>query len=820
MTNDTPSNRDGDAGSGGKSDGRGGGPLSGLRVLDATTTLGRYAGKLMAEMGADVLRVLPGERGPDLTGPDDPGLLDLWHDNSCTLAPLDLDSERGAGRFRELAAVADIVIEAEGPGVMVGRGLGPDELAAENRSLVQVSLSPQGADGPRAEWRSSDLVAQSLAGYLSVTGDPDNPVALWGRQAGTVTGFFAVVSALAGLHRARATGRGSRIDLSQHQALVSCSEHLLMYWWHREMLEPLGAPIASRQRSLHWVRAFEVVPCKRGACMVSPAAGGLVDLIAWLKARGHAQEVPDDPEVGELLSLIQPMMDALKAAALETDATELFEAGQSLHVPFGESYTVPQVAGCEQHLARGFFRPAAEAAPPALGSAPAIGGEVRLPGPLARFGATPVGGWAWPETVSSDEVLARWSTSGSGADGSSIDAPTTVDDPQDDRPLAGLRVLDFSHVMAGPFATRILADLGAEVIRVQTDERSAGSAANDYPYNIMWARSKRSIQLQMKHERAMEVMRPLVEQADIVIDNFSAGVMASWGAGPEQLAEWNPRVISISMTGCGVDGPWADKVTYAPTIHALCGLTALTGPKGELDCGPGIAFNDHVSGLAGATSLLAALATRDATGRGQHIDLSQLEVGTYLIGPAVVDWMVNGREASSNGNVDPFADHPVNDVFLCADGDWLAVTAFDDDDLARLSSIDGIGPDLVEAGRAENEIRRWAAGVGGSAAQAALQAAGVAAGLVQNARHLTEQDEQLAHRDWLVEVDSSILGRQTTDRHPGQWFSVGGDGTSKPIELRYSGSPYLGEHNFEVYEELLGWDAEQIAIAIGEELIL
>ena len=715
-------------------------------------------------------------------------------------------------------------------------------------------------------------MAQALGGYLSVTGDPDRPVMLWGRQSATVGGFYAALSALAGVHRVRVTGEGSWVDLSLHQAIVSCSEHVLMYWWWPEALAGLGAPIAARQRSLHWVRAFEVVPCKRGACMVSPAAGGLLDLIAWLKERGHAQDVPDDPEVEELLGLVPAMMDALKAAALETDATELFEAGQAMHVPFGESYTVPQVATCEQHVARGFFR--APAGSPAFdgggdrsdgehGSGERLveGGEgvVRLPGPLARFGVTPVGDWRPAVDIEHDEVLARWCRDGgtvapsapaapapapasAGSAGSDpaqvprpVDGPgsagggggTASDGAGEQRPLAGLRVLDFSHVMAGPFATRIMADLGADVIRVQTDERSSGASANDFPYNIMWARSKRSIQLQMKHERATEVLRGLVEQADVVIDNFSAGVMASWGAGPERLAEWNPRIISISMTGCGADGPWADKVTYAPTIHALCGMTALTGPKGELDCGPGIAFNDHASGLTGVTALLAALADRGRTGRGQHIDVSQLEVGTYLCGPAIVDFLATGREATSNGNVDAFADFVVNDVFRCADGQWVAVTVVDEADVARLTAvpaladagvgagIDGRGVDVAAV------LAGWASSIDATEAQALLQSAGVAAGVVQNAAHLTSDDEQLADRDWLVEVDSSIQGSQTTDRHPADWFRGGGPAAGgAPIELSYTGSPFLGEHNFEVYEELLGWDAEQIAIAIGEELIL
>ena len=200
-------------------------------------------------------------------------------------------------------------------------------------------------------------------------------------------------------------------------------------------------------------------------------------------------------------------------------------------------------------------------------------------------------------------------------------------------------------MLAGPFATRVLADLGAEVIKVQTELRSQTSAHNSYPYFAMWNRSKKSIVLNMADPRALAVLRRLVEASDVVAENFSAGVLDEWGAGWSALSRWNPGVTYLSMHGAGEDGPWRDSVTFAPTVHALAGLTAISGPDGRIECGPGVALNDHVSGLAGAVAVLAALESRRHTGRGQHIDLSQLEMASYLIGPAFVDFRSNGREA-------------------------------------------------------------------------------------------------------------------------------------------------------------------------------
>jgi crotonobetainyl-CoA:carnitine CoA-transferase CaiB-like acyl-CoA transferase len=142
---------------------------------------------------------------------------------------------------------------------------------------------------------------------------------------------------------------------------------------------------------------------------------------------------------------------------------------------------------------------------------------------------------------------------------------------------------------------------------------------------------------------------------------------------------WNPRLVYLAMPGCGGDGPWRDFVTYAPTIQALSGLTHLTNPPGRGDVGLGVSLNDHVSGLFGAVALLAALEQRRHTGEGQLIDLSQLEVGTYLAGPALLDYLDSGRPTEPAGNHDAFEDHVPSDVYLCADGEWLAVSARDDD---------------------------------------------------------------------------------------------------------------------------------------------
>ena len=408
-------------------------------------------------------------------------------------------------------------------------------------------------------------------------------------------------------------------------------------------------------------------------------------------------------------------------------------------------------------------------------------------------------------------MLQRWTPS-------STPTPSTS---TGQKPLTGIRILDFTWVLAGPYCTRVLADLGADVIKLQTEERSQGVNSNAFPYFALWNRNKRSVSLKMKHPKALDIFRRMVEQADVIVENFSVGVLERWGIGYDTVRQWNNKIIYLSMAGAGQSGPWRDFVTYAPTIHALCGLTYLTNPPDRQDIGLGCAYTDHLSGLAGALALLEALEARRRTGTGQLIDLSQLEVGAYLVGPAFADLLSNGREAHPQGNQDAFCDYVPNNIYRCLNNEWLALTCRDDSEWNRLCQATG-HPTLandtrfvsvegrrVQRTEIDHAISTWAAQQDAEQAMRQLQAAGVPAGKVCTMRDLTGRDEQLAARQWLVEVENKLLGRHQLERFP----AVFSDAT-----FDYTPAPFLGEHNFEVYKELLGMSEEEVAIAIGDGL--
>ena len=758
------------------------GPLQGLRVVDLTDDLGRFATKLLAEMGASVVRVHDGTgvaHGPamvDASAAERGDLLDWWYEAAKQLVPLDLTTVDGAGAYRRLAARADLIVETMAPGRLAALGLDHADLVAANPTLVQVSLTPFGRTGPRAGWATTDLVTAAVSGVLSVSGTPDAAVVPWGRQSYNAACIIAALTGLACVQGARRTGTGQLVDISAQEA-VSTSVEQIWFQYHYDDLQPLDK-IAPRQGSLHWSRGYLVLPCKTGACMVTPtpAPQALLDWLIDEQVPGAAELVPE----GQVLDLTYlPQLVGLAAGFVRTrDAKELFHDAQSRHLAWGQVQTVRDLEENEQLAFRGAFQPV-----------PDLPAVRRNRYPIV-FTATPAGVPAAPRPAVVDEVLADWAPRPTVTP---VAAPAS-------RPLEGLRVLDLSWVLAGPFGCRLLGDLGADVVKIQTTTRPL-SGVNDPAHGFFstYNRSKRSVALDMKAPGAMDVMRGLVEHADVLIENYAAGVLARWGLTWETMHAWNPRLVYVTMSGCGHEGPWSSVVSYGPTVQALCGLTALSNPPGRFDVGVGYALNDMAAGGLGALAVLAAIEARERTGEGQLVDIAQLEVGTYLVGAAVMDVLSNGRVAEPTGNRDPYATHLLDDVFATSDGE-VAVTVRHEADLAAVTQATGGGLDGLAA---------WCAARTGTQAMTALQAAGVPAGRVQNAHLQFTDDEQLAARGFFRTMDSPVFGERPYERYA----ALFGASVLEPYALPPS---YVGEHAFDVLGGVVGLSDDAIAEAMAD----
>jgi crotonobetainyl-CoA:carnitine CoA-transferase CaiB-like acyl-CoA transferase len=789
------------------------GPLSGLRVIEMTGDDARLAGKMLTEAGAAVVRLGPAFGGPAMADPvvaARGGLLDWWFDGGKDVVTDDLTSEAGRNAYRRLAERADLVIESSPPGRLAELGLDHDALVEVNPRLVQVSLTPFGRTGPRAQWQTSDLVAAALGGVLSVSGTADRPVNPWGRQNVNFGAFMATICGLAGVWDARESGVGQHVDLSLHETVTSSLEHLFFQWWFGDVL-PLPKR-ALRQGSLHWLGAYVVANARTGACNISAAPNPAL-LFKWMAEEGDEEgaELAALP-IEEVLGQMPRIMAAVKRFALTKDSGELFAEAQRRHIAFGEVQTVAQVAANPQYEFRGSFRPVEGYA------------DVRMPGPFARFlGSGVAEQQPPPEQLSSiEDVLARW---GDGSDnpprveGRRHRGATTAG-----KPLEGLRIIDFTWVLAGPHATRIMGDLGADILKFQTAERATLVNSPGFPFFYVWNRSKRLMSLDMKRSEALAIIRKVVEQSDVLMENFSAGVLARWGLDYESVRQWNPEIVYVSMSGPGHEGPWSNVITYAPTIHALCGLTYLSNPPGRSDVGPGFSLNDHAAGMASVVAVLAALEARRRTGEGQHIDIAQMETGTYLIGPAVLDHFANGRDAHPIGNADPFGQYCPNEVYRCGDQEELAITCRDDDDWRRLcttvaAGLSDLAADdtlqtvegrIARAAQIDERLSEWCSTRSAEAGAEALQANGVPAGRVQDAGDLMD-DPQLQARDFWRSTEHALFGTRPYERFPAFW-----SGTD--LEPYVLSGAYIGEHNFEAYPELAGLEIEAIAEGMGDGL--
>jgi crotonobetainyl-CoA:carnitine CoA-transferase CaiB-like acyl-CoA transferase len=397
-------------------------------------------------------------------------------------------------------------------------------------------------------------------------------------------------------------------------------------------------------------------------------------------------------------------------------------------------------------------------------------------------------------------------------------------------PLDGVRVCDLTWIIAGPTATRVLADFGAEVIRVEHGQavdaiRLGRPLVGDTPtlnnsgFFNYFNRNKKSILLNARHPMGMDLLKRLIAESDVVVENFSSGIMESWGLDYPQLKEIREDIIYCSISGFGHSGRDKAFTTWGPTAQALSGLTYMSGLPGKPPAGWGYSYMDHTAGYNGAIAIMAALHHRNRTGEGQHIDISQVEAGIVLTGPAVLDATVNGRSWRREGNPpgnrawEPrVAPH---NTYACAgedrwiaiavmnDAEWLAlVRAMDDPDWAHEERFDTVEGRLADQDELDARIEAWTSELVDYEAMEILQAAGVRAGVVQKASDRFERDPQLASRDWWHVLPHDELGDTEYD-------GITPKLTATPGTLR-TASPLLGAHTREVLAEVLGMSEAEI----------
>ncbi|MEE9569072.1 MAG: CoA transferase [Candidatus Binatia bacterium] len=387
-------------------------------------------------------------------------------------------------------------------------------------------------------------------------------------------------------------------------------------------------------------------------------------------------------------------------------------------------------------------------------------------------------------------------------------------------PLNGIRVVDFSHLVAGPFGTLQLAYFGAEVIKVESTVRPDTWRIREGNKDIEQSRpfadhnrNKLSVTINLKTEEGGDIIRRLIQISDVVVENFSAGVMARLGLDYESLKRMKPDIIMASLQGLGETGPRRDYVTWGPSLMSYSGLTYLWNePNEPIPVGSQTAYPDYIVSLHMAFAVMAALHYREKTGEGQYIDISQAEATASLIGPAMLDYLVNQRVSQPLGNHS--VSRSPHGCYRCQGEDqWCVISVADDKEWSRFCQVIG-NPSLVEDARFDTPLKRvknreeldqyvqkWTAQLSPEEVEGKLQGVGISAGVVHNGVTLAN-DKHLWSRDAIQVHEHPRQGRMTL---PGLAMKLS---DSPGAIIRHA--PLLGQDNDYVFRHLLGLSEEEI----------
>ncbi len=724
---------------------------------------------------------------------------------------LDWRTEEGMQRLLQLVRLADILIESNPPGE-----LPVADVRAANPHLIVVSATPYGQRGPKSGWRATDLTATAAGGLLQISGERDDPPVHGAAFPGhTMTGLTVASSAMTALHgRDRTPGQpGCQIDISMQEATsfqtVQTSNPNIWRWRGEAPYRPALSQVI-RCADDRWM-----------ACNISP--NKLPEFIAMLNEAGVEHELdPDNWEVihrGDRAAwqyLENPLQDLAKELAAVWPRQKLLDRLWACGAPAMPTLRFSEFAESEHYQTAGQF---SDVETPAVGKSLSYSRSSLDPvqSPLPMRPAPRLG-----EHADSAFSASENGTASAGRPSNSFP----------DMPLAGIRVLDLTWVAAGPLTTRLMANFGAEVIKVESSgERMdplrvqpvRGEFNFDLPDLYNEANTgKKSLTLNLADERGKAVLRELVAECDVMVNNYSGGSLARMGFPWEELRQINPRLISVHLPGVGGDSPWRPLRTLGNLLKAAAGMNFQMGYPHQPPRGMGVAYPDFTSPHVGVTAILSALRAREKTGEGREIELSQLSATVALLGAQWMQFDQVGEDLPRIGNRDPnMCPHGV----FPSDGDdqWVAIALESDeqwpafaramgrDDWARQSGLQTLAGRQTCEDELEAAVAEWTSGLSKWDAAERLQVAGIAANAVEDLRDMMDVDEHF--RDHYQQVEQPS--------HPG--FGIWID--AAPWEFAHlerrvlERSPMLGEHNEEVLGGLLDKTQDEIAELVAAGVV-
>jgi crotonobetainyl-CoA:carnitine CoA-transferase CaiB-like acyl-CoA transferase len=630
---------------------------------------------------------------------------------------------------------------------------------------------------------------------LAQVGDPGGPpLSLPENQAEQLAGVNAAIAVLLGL-RARRNGPGQLVDVSAQECVAASLEAGALAYLHEDR-------VPSRPGRVH-----PLVPHGLFRAADGHLGGGLGGsprmwdaLLAWLREEDAQADLgePRWQDPVERKKHQEHVFEVVQEFTGKWPKAAFAEAAQARKLPWAAVERPDELAANPQLLARDFFVQARTAE----GERTDLGFPFAFPEGRRVASLTVAEPGADQDLLDTPREPGRAGTGQAGtgqAGAGGRGAPV----------LTGVRVLDLTWVLAGPYCTKVLADHGAEVIKVESQTRPdptrfapfmhlsrgphTGPDANGYFNEVN--RNKRSVALGLRSDEGLAVLRELIAASDVVVENFSSTVMTKMGLGYDALREIRPGIVYVSMSGMGHTGPRGRWVSYADTVSASSGLTGLTGWSADDVVGVIYGHGDIVAGLEAALATVAALEHRDRTGRGQHIDLSQLEAITAHMGTSVIAPV----PPEPRGNSHPYWSP--QGVYRCLGPDrWLAVSVRSDAEREALrSAIDR--PALPDEALGE-ALAAWARTMPADAAAERLQDHGVPAGAVLNGQDLVEHDPQLRARGFYVRMEHPVAGAFL---HEGTPIRLG----RTPGGIR-TPAPLLGADTDAVLSEVAGLSPERI----------
>ncbi len=797
--------------------------LEGIQVVEMGGRVSApFCAKLFADYGAEIIKIeTPGTGDPSRSwGPFPQDVPDreksgLFHSLNTNKKSVTLDVNVPADREKICALIsrADVLIENNTPQEMRDWSLDYASLQKLNPTLVMISITPFGQTGPYADWKGTDLNAYHLSGasarYCGLPGEA--PL-----EHGTFAAdyFGAVAGAawgLAAVYGRKNTGVGQQVDVSCAEVIAASfvgGQNIGGYAQDGKFDSrtgvgmPLGAPAT-------------ILPCKDGHVWMLALEPGQWNGIAkvmgdpeWMQT----EMFQDMFSRAENADLIYPLIEEW---TMQHGKHEIMEKCQAAGAPVTAVFTVKEAAEHPHLRERGYIVDLEHAAL----------GNLRMLGAPFKLSETPGGPKRAAPLLGEDnhEVLGALATPRHAETAAVAGA----------RPLDGIRVANFGWVWAGPVVGQTLGFLGAEVYKVESNIRvdmtrrlppfGGGETGPNYSLSnhACWA-GNGSVTINFKSEEGLALARQLIMESDVVIENFGPGVMDKIGIGYQEMKKRKPDIVMLSMQGAGTYGPLMNTRTYGLSLTSLTGLDSLTGYCDGPPLPVENAFSDPFTGIFGAFAIVTALNHRDQSGKGQYIDFSQQEAVMQMVGPAFMDYVMNGRVAGPLGNRHPLAAAAPHGVFRCTGDDrWISIAVECEADWTSLVAFMG-NPDWADSPefvslerRLDNiemlheQINLWTANWDDRELAQQLQNAGVAAAPVLNVGDLLH-DPHYTERKTYIEVDHPLGFRETIY---GSYVKL----SHSPVTVRPG--PVIGQDNEYVFKQILGLSDERYSDLVERKVI-